>query len=304
MADVHLEAEKDYISGMKYQDIADKYGVTLNTVKSWKQRYKWTKGVHTKSQKVCTQKGKKKELEYDSTQDTNSNDELTEKELYFCAFYVKSFNATQSYLKAYGSSYNVANAEGYKLLVKPCIKNEIERLKEIKRQQIMCGEEDIVELHMRIAFSDIGDYVTFGSKVEDVIGAFGPIEIENPETGQKEKLQREVNFVKLHSSEMTDTSLVQEVKQGKGGVSIKLVDKQKSLEFLERYFTMNPMDKHKLEYDQKMLALKTKEPDNHVEENMKALAEILMQTKMNRSLEEFESELEKEVQNEFNSTFE
>lgn len=54
-------AESDYMSGMKYKDIAEKYGVTLNTVKSWKTRYGWSKdgkkGVHTKSKKVCTQKG-------------------------------------------------------------------------------------------------------------------------------------------------------------------------------------------------------------------------------------------------------
>ena len=51
----------DYQSGMKYKDIAEKYGVTINTVKSWKTRYHWSKdkkkGVHTKSEKVCTQKG-------------------------------------------------------------------------------------------------------------------------------------------------------------------------------------------------------------------------------------------------------
>lgn len=51
----------DYQSGMKYKDIAEKHGVTINTVKSWKTRYKWSKdkkkGVHTKSDKVCTQKG-------------------------------------------------------------------------------------------------------------------------------------------------------------------------------------------------------------------------------------------------------
>ena len=50
-------AENDYMSGMKYKDIARKYGVTLNTVKSWKKRYNWDrKGVHTKNEKVCTQK--------------------------------------------------------------------------------------------------------------------------------------------------------------------------------------------------------------------------------------------------------
>lgn len=55
----YILAEQDYMSGMKYKDIADKYGVSLNTVKSWKVRHKWDKkGVHTKSEKVCTQKKK------------------------------------------------------------------------------------------------------------------------------------------------------------------------------------------------------------------------------------------------------
>ena len=42
-------AEQDYMNGMKYKDIADKYGVSLNTVKSWKKRYNWDR-------KGCTQK--------------------------------------------------------------------------------------------------------------------------------------------------------------------------------------------------------------------------------------------------------
>lgn len=50
-----------YQTGMKYKDIAEKYGVTINTVKSWKTRYQWSndkkKSVHTKSEKVCIQKG-------------------------------------------------------------------------------------------------------------------------------------------------------------------------------------------------------------------------------------------------------
>ena len=49
-------AEKDYKNGMKYKDIADKYGVTINTVKSWKQRYSWTKESVEKKTSVCTQK--------------------------------------------------------------------------------------------------------------------------------------------------------------------------------------------------------------------------------------------------------
>jgi phage terminase small subunit len=39
MAEIHEKAERDYMLDMKYQDIADKYKVTINTVKSWKRRY-------------------------------------------------------------------------------------------------------------------------------------------------------------------------------------------------------------------------------------------------------------------------
>ena len=44
-------AELDYINGMKYKEIAEKYNTTINTVKSWKTRYKWSrqKGKHSNS---------------------------------------------------------------------------------------------------------------------------------------------------------------------------------------------------------------------------------------------------------------
>jgi uncharacterized protein YjcR len=56
MTEKYVHAEKDYVKGMKYKDIAEKYGVSLNTVKSWKKRYGWDRekgapkeiSVHTK----------------------------------------------------------------------------------------------------------------------------------------------------------------------------------------------------------------------------------------------------------------
>ncbi|MBH0171035.1 phage terminase small subunit [Fictibacillus sp. 18YEL24] len=57
MADQKDLAYKDYVKGMKYRDIAEKYGVTINTVKSWKTRYSWSRdGVHTKDKGVHTKK--------------------------------------------------------------------------------------------------------------------------------------------------------------------------------------------------------------------------------------------------------
>lgn len=58
----HEEAYHDYLKGMKYSDIATKYDVTLNTVKSWKNRHKWmreTEGECTQK-KVCNKKGVQK----------------------------------------------------------------------------------------------------------------------------------------------------------------------------------------------------------------------------------------------------
>lgn len=53
----HELAQEDYMQGMKYKDIAEKHDVSVNTVKSWKTRYKWDrKGVHTNNEKVRTQK--------------------------------------------------------------------------------------------------------------------------------------------------------------------------------------------------------------------------------------------------------
>ncbi len=239
------KAEQDYMAGMKYKDIAEKYGTTINTVKSWKKRYGWNreegahkskKGAHTKSKGALTAAVPID----DGTKETLQNDELTPEQQMFCIYYSRTFNATQSYLNAYGCSYESAMVEGSKSLRKPKIRAEIERLKEIKRQQIVAGTDDIVELQMRIAFADIGNYMSFGQK-----------EIEDPETGMKYM----VSTVDLKESKDTDTQLLKEVKRGKDGVSVKLKDAQKAIDWLTKFFEMNPDDKHRKEFDKRKLDL-------------------------------------------------
>lgn len=160
-------AEQDYMTGMKYKDIAEKYGVAMDTVKSWKKRYGWNRkeGAH-KNEKGCTQNKKVQMVQRvtvdDGTKETLQNTELTPEQQMFCIYYSRTFNATQSYLNAYGGTYDTAHSKGYSLLAKVGIKAEINRLKEIKRQQIVAGEPDIVELQMRIAFADINNALSFG----------------------------------------------------------------------------------------------------------------------------------------------
>lgn len=271
------KAEQDYMAGMKYKDIAEKYGTTINTVKSWKKRYAWSRGEGAhKEEKVCTQKSKGAPKTVapidDGTKETLQNDDLTPEQQMFCIYYSRTFNAAQSYQKAYGCSYETAMVEGSKSLRKPKIRAEIERLKEIKRQQIVAGADDIVELQMRIAFADIGNYVSFGQKeVTD---------IETDETYM-------VSVVDLKESKNTDTQLIQEVKRGKDGVSVKLADKQKAIDWLSKYFLVHPDDKYKAEFDKKRAEVS----DNsgaQILQNMQTIADILQNPVANRRIEDLE----------------
>ncbi|MBU5260754.1 hypothetical protein KQI25_16325 [Bacillus pumilus] len=58
MESKHIQAQKDYVKGMKYKDLAEKYEVSINTIKSWKKRHGWErkKGAPTKKS-VHTKKG-------------------------------------------------------------------------------------------------------------------------------------------------------------------------------------------------------------------------------------------------------
>lgn len=273
------QAELDYMSGMKYKEIAEKYETSINTIKSWKQRYNWSREKRNsrnaekecahKNKKVCTQKIKGAAVA-DDRENRQQADEakksaLDERKKLFCLFYSQTFNAAQSYQKAYDCSQNTSRAHGYELLQNVDIKNEINRLTELKRQQLIAKESDFVELQMRIAFADAGDYY----------------EIKE-------------NKIVLKDSERTDTQLIREAKALKdGGASIKLYDKQKAIDWLTKYFLLHPDDKYKAEFDKKRAEVS----DNSAEQilaNMQTITEILQNPVKNRKLDDFEERGENE----------
>lgn len=53
------KAYKDYVLGMKYKDIAEKYNVSINTVRSWQKRFAWSR---KKTSKRCAVKKDVQEL--------------------------------------------------------------------------------------------------------------------------------------------------------------------------------------------------------------------------------------------------
>lgn len=224
-------AEVDYMSGMKYKDIAEKYSVSMNTVKSWKKRYAWNRkeGAH-KTEKGCTQnklnKSKKKEPVAKEVESVLKNTELTEKQRLFCLFFVKCFNATKAYQKAYGCRYETAAAIGYRLLENVGVKNEIQRLKQEKMNQVYLTEADIFQKYMDIAFTDITDFIFFRNE---------EIEVKD-DAGTMHKVT--VSSVNVRNDYEVDGTLISEVSKGKDGVKVKLADRMKALYWLTAHMDM------------------------------------------------------------------
>ena len=234
--DKAFEIYKKHKGRIDLAEIASQLNIPSGTVRGWKSKDSWEDKLNGTFQKNMERSKRKKQTKKEAVADEVNqvieNTELTDKQRLFCLYYVRCFNATKAYKKAYGSSYDVANAEGYKLLVNPCIKEEIQKLKQNRLNREYLSEEDIFQKYIDIAFSDITDYVSFGREAVPVMGTFGPVQVKDEETGEKKTLMKEVNTVKFRESGTVDGSLISEVKQGKDGASIKLLDKMKALQWL------------------------------------------------------------------------
>lgn len=269
--DKAFEMYKESNGDIKLIDIAKELNIKDSQVRKWKSQDKWDEvlkgalpiiksNVTNKNKKNNSIKEKNKEPKEPIEEEVNKvleNTELTDKQRLFCIYYIKCFNATKAYQKAYGCKYDVANAEGYKLLVNPCIKTEIEKLKQNRFNRAMLSEDDIFQKYIDIAFADITDYLDFGN--EEVEGEFGPYT---------------KSYVNIKNSFEVDGALISEVSQGKDGIKLKLQDKMKALQWLSDRMDLLPTntrikienEKTKLELDVMKLELEVMKQGGHDEE--------------------------------------
>lgn len=237
---MHEEAEKDYINGMTYREIAAKYNVAESTVKSWKTRHGWVRTKKKKTVRTKKTSGKRKKDAPKKTEEDVLEDaeELTEKMQQFCVFYVKCFNGTKAYQKAYGVDYASAAVGASRLLKNVKIKNYIKELKTQRASIALFDKEDLVQRYMDIAFMDAREFV------------------EIDEDGYRIRLNPEL-----------DGTMVNQIKEGKHGVEIKLPDRMKAMEWLDKYFEVNPQAQRRKEYEK----LKAKQLQQEIETNKRLL---------------------------------
>lgn len=284
------QAKKLYLESngeMKLVDIAAKLNILDSQVRKWKSQDKWEqelKGTLPKSKRNVTnrklnKKSENKEPIVELVDEVLEDTELTDKQRLFCIYYIEDYNKTRAYQRAYGCSYRVANINGSRLLVNASIKKEIERLTNecLEEQEINSKliNKRLFEMYMKIAFADIGDYLKFGQEEQKVWsmnddGSFKPV--IDPETGEQKI--RKYNVVNLNESEEVDTTIISEVSEGKNGVKIKLQDKMKALEWLDKHYgKLDKLTSEKLEIEKKKLELAKNEAGGDIEVDI--LAESL-----------------------------
>jgi len=242
------------------REIANMINEDEKKIAVWKKRYKWDDNENVVQQKKNvvqqTKSNNKKSTKKDTTdkisievKEVMANEELNEKQKLFCIYYAKSFNATKAYMKAYDCCYNTGATEGNKNLKKPHIKAQIERLTELVFDKAALTKA-LIQKYIDIAFADITEYVTFGQEEYEVKDENGKALIDE----EGNIVTRKYSYVKPNESIKVDGSLISEVSQGKDGIKIKLADKMKAMDFLNKHCNLlNDEEKTKLDLEYKRL---------------------------------------------------
>lgn len=216
-----------YIRGYKLVDIGKELDIPAGTIRRWKHSYDWdAKRSLQKSERLDIKKNAKKKIVSEDVEEVIKNTELTDRQGLFCIYYIKLFNATKAYQKAYKCKYETAAVNGSRLLTNANVKDEITKLKQNKLNRAMISGDDIFQKYIDIAFSDITDFIDFGTKEIQIItkeGGVGTIDM---------------TYTDVKNSDEVDGSLITEISNSKGGVKVKLQDKMKALQWISEHMDL------------------------------------------------------------------
>lgn len=206
------KARELYKGGMKLVEIASQLEVPAGTVRRWKSTYHWdgeqqSERSEKKSERSESKKSITKKAVADEVKQVIQNTDLTDKQQLFCIYYIRCFNATKAYQKAYGCGYTTAVTNGPALLGNTRIKEEILQLKQDRLNREFLSESDIFQKYMDIAFADINDFV-------DISAGF------------------------VTAKDGIDGTIVSEVSDTQNGVKIKLADRMKALQWLSDHMDL------------------------------------------------------------------
>lgn len=154
-------------------------------------------------------------------------EELSEQEKVFCLEYLKSYNVKNAAVKA-----GYSPTEGVILIRKPKVSKALKAYQDKRETDLYVDGLEVIKMYIGIAFADITDYVDFGTEEIPLLDGYGKPVIDD--NGNVTLYTR--NYIRLKDSTKVDGRLIQEVTQGKNGVSLKLFDKTAALDKIAKIF--------------------------------------------------------------------
>lgn len=295
--------------------VAKHMGKSLSSVQGWAKKAKergmpWKKpkiativkgnivrktkpGVDHKDAKITVEKGGvrktfldpaaiEEQLGKDVIDEIMENPDLRDREKLFCIHFIGNFNPRAAAIKA-GFSPNTAQTVGLSLLRKKAVKAEIVRLKELYAYNNFMDIQRIINRHVSIAFSDMGDFVEYGTETKPVYNEDGDV------VSYEEK-----PFFRVKPTEEVDSSLIKTIKAGKYGIEVTLEDRSKSLEFLGKLLSIpSKLENEKLSLLKKKLEIDSEFTAEKVLEIIKSLPD----NELNK-LTDIEETIDEDIENE------
>lgn len=246
------------------KEIAAELNVSETQIRKWKNQDKWEESNGNVTNQIKSNVTNEKKLIVKNEMEEIESSGLTDKQKLFCLYYIQeNFNKTKAYMKAYECNYETARRCGSRMLTNVDIKQEIDRITEEVLEEAVINTKllakRIVDQYIGIAFADITDYVKFGRK-----------DIEVGKTEEGEPITVEVNYTDFRESDEVDGSLISEIKQGKDGISVKLHDKMKAMQWLADRMDLLPQSmREKLEIEKAKLKMIQEKHDKEMGSNNK-----------------------------------
>ena len=206
------QAEKDYLSGMKYKDIAEKYQVSINTVKSWKNRYGWQrtpnkKGAHKVEKRVHTKPKK------GAHKNKGNSDELTPQQELFAQLVggkrIPLYRAYQAAYSATKPSLATAMSKSSRLAKDPKIASRIGKISQETARKYHWSTESVIDSYTFLHDESKADIVTNGVRkatsdamlqsLEDITDVLG---LKQSSKAQARKAKAEAEIAETKAKEI------------------------------------------------------------------------------------------------------
>lgn len=251
--DVAHEIYKTHNGDITNRAIADRLGIDEKKVAVWKSRDKWNVVQQTdnKTKSVVQQKQKtpkpvKTDKKVTERIEEVVSDDLTDKQRLFISYYLEYWNATKAYRKAYECDYETAKTNGNRLLTKAHIKAEVIRVRDEIFADSLLTPKALIHKYMDIAFANITDFATWN---------------------------KAGTYMRVKPDSEVDGSLISEISNNESGMKIKLLDRMKALDKLDKYMGLMSeeerlrVDKLRTEITKAELEIKNQTGEEEVEDD-------------------------------------